>query len=203
MSSPEFPEINGNGWRHYHVLEAQDMLERLPEKDRAPAIGITDGPGIPPRTAINILVTLAAMPVATRREVFELYRSEDPRDVSLAISRSTGLPPIPDPRLAATRELIRSIKKMLQYLARSIDRRTDHHTEPLQHIIDLTKAELKLLEKEWAEFRRAEQRAQLAWLVPASTREGNEALKPRAEEIRTVRDRFAERDAAVGPTEFV
>jgi len=103
------------GWRDYHWLEAREVLERLPEADRGPALAFISEPGIPPRLAIAILEKLAKRKAADRREIFRLAASDDPRERSLAKTRAAELPPMPDPRLALTDSIRIACKRMLRY----------------------------------------------------------------------------------------
>lgn len=102
------------GWRDYHWLEAKEVLDRLPDADRGPALAFVAEPGIPPRTAIGILRKLAKRKPAARREIFRLAASEDPRDRSLAKTRAAELPPMPDPRLATLDDFHRRCARMLE-----------------------------------------------------------------------------------------
>ncbi|MEB2346930.1 MAG: hypothetical protein OZ948_19630 [Deltaproteobacteria bacterium] len=101
------------GWRDYHFLEAIEVVERLPVADREPALALVSEPGIPPRTAIEILRKLAKRKPAERREIYRLAASEDPRERSLAKTRAAELPPMPDPRLASLDDMRRRCRRML------------------------------------------------------------------------------------------
>lgn len=101
------------GWREYHWLEALEVLERLPEADRGPALALVSEPGIPPRTAIKIVRNLAKRKPAARREIYRLAASEDPRSRALAKTRAAELPPLPDPRLAMLDDMRRRCSRML------------------------------------------------------------------------------------------
>ena len=47
------------GWKQYHVLEARERLEKLPEMERPKAVALVSQPGIPPKDAIEIIGSLA------------------------------------------------------------------------------------------------------------------------------------------------
>lgn len=108
------PLLQALGWKPYHELEAEEILAKLPDSDRAPALTLVAEPGIPPRTAIEILYKLAKKKPSARREIFRLAESDDPRDRSLAKTRAIELPPMPDPRLSLFDEWRRRGALMLE-----------------------------------------------------------------------------------------
>ena len=195
--------MQGNGWKEYHVLEAREKLQRIPEKHQATAVAMTTELAIPPKTAITMLVNIAAMTASYRNETFAMYLSDARRKVSLAKSRIAALPPPPDDRVMGLEAALPLLKQALKFLKRLPGFTTDHHTANLQRILDLVKAELAVLRKEHRQMRKEELHSQLQHLDAACKQEGNEVLKPHADAIRDTRDRFAERDSAVGPEDLI
>jgi hypothetical protein len=55
--------------KQYHALEAREKLERIPASDRQAAIALVSQPGVPPKSAIQLLGNLAAMPAHERERV--------------------------------------------------------------------------------------------------------------------------------------
>lgn len=86
--------------KQYHVLEAREKLERLPEGERPKATALINQAGIPPKDAIAILGNLAEMPAENRQHIFAKAESADSRDRSDALTEAAKLPPMPDPRAA-------------------------------------------------------------------------------------------------------
>ena len=101
-----------NGWRKpSQKMAAQEALDRLPKTQRGAALEILAEPGVPPVTAVRILENLAAMPAKDRKRTFELYRSDDPQERSLAKSRAANVPPMPPVSLPLLRTAIREARK--------------------------------------------------------------------------------------------
>lgn len=94
------PVLAGPEVKQYHALEAREKLERIPEPDRPAAVALVNQMGIAPKTAIDMLGNLAAMPAPERERVLTLSESDDRRDRSLAITEAARLPAMPDERIA-------------------------------------------------------------------------------------------------------
>ncbi len=95
-------------------MAAQEALDLLPNTQHASALKMIAEPGVPPETAIKLLENIAAMPAKDRRRTFELYRSDDPQERSLAKSRAANLPPIPPASLTILRESIKVARRALK-----------------------------------------------------------------------------------------
>jgi ParB-like chromosome segregation protein Spo0J len=93
-----FPVFQKPDWRQYHVLEAREALNKLPEPERPKVVALIDQPGIPPKDAIQTLANVAAMPEQERHEILRLAESPDSRDRSRAITTAARKPAMPDPR---------------------------------------------------------------------------------------------------------
>ncbi len=104
------PFMGGDDWKQYHVLEARNHLERLPEDDRPKAASLINQPATPPKTALEMLHNLATMPAPERSHVFELADSPDARDRSLALTTAAKRPAMPDPRLTRLRAAIDELR---------------------------------------------------------------------------------------------
>lgn len=94
-----YPFMQGDGWKRYHVLEAGETLEKIPEEDRPTITAIVSEPAVPPRKAIDLIRNYSGMKPAERKEITRLYQSNDYRDRALAKSKVVQNPPPPDPRL--------------------------------------------------------------------------------------------------------
>jgi hypothetical protein len=107
----DYLPTTGQGWKQYHVLEAREHLERMPEPERVKAAKLIDQPGIPPKQAVAVLGNLAAMPEPERAHVLDLSESTDQRDRSLALTEAAKVPPMPDPRLPLLSDAIEALRK--------------------------------------------------------------------------------------------
>lgn len=106
-----YPVLQKPDWKQYHVLEAKERLEALPEPDREEAVKLIDQPGIPPKDAIGIIGNLGAMDSQERSEVFRLAASEDSRERDRALTTAARLPPMPDPRSTMLSRVVTDIRK--------------------------------------------------------------------------------------------
>lgn len=109
-----YPFMQDPAWKQYHVLQAAEQIERLPDEERPQAAKLIDQPGIPPQDAIPVLKNLAGMDDAERRRIFDLHESADVRDRNRALTEAAKRPPMPDPRItrlnSAARELTEAAK---------------------------------------------------------------------------------------------
>lgn len=121
-------------WKEYHILEAQEALEKLPEPERPKALQMISEPGVPPKRAVEILHNMAAMPAHERAEIFQLYDSEDPVRKSLAKTKAAKLPPEPHPWLVPVISCIRELKQCLGM------RPTDDFADRLRGIVEQLEA---------------------------------------------------------------
>lgn len=105
-----FPFMQKPDWKQYHVLEAKEAIDRIPEPERPAVAKLIDQPATPPRDAIRMVRNLAEMPAKERAEVIRLSESPDIRDQSLALTTAHKSPPMPDPRLNRIDRAIREIE---------------------------------------------------------------------------------------------
>lgn len=103
----EHPVFAGPGWRQSHVLAATEALEALPKRDQSVALDMISEPGVDPKSAVKMIETLAEKEPTERKQIADLYRSDDPEKRSLAKTRAAKLPPLPPPILADLDQAIR------------------------------------------------------------------------------------------------
>lgn len=105
-TAERFPFMQGDSWLETHVLDANRLIQKLPESERA---NLNDlfalGRGsINSRQTLEILTNLIALPNGERNDIYRLSRSADSRDRDRAITRAAARPPMPDPRIAILKE---------------------------------------------------------------------------------------------------
>ena len=113
-TADSFPVFQKPEWKAYHVLEAAEVIERLPEEDRQPVADLIDQPYCPPQAAIPVLRNLAKMDAPERKEILTLATSEDSRDRSLAMTRAAELPPMPDERYLVLEQAVTQIRRAIK-----------------------------------------------------------------------------------------
>jgi hypothetical protein len=113
-TAESYPFMQAPDWKQYHVLQARESLSKLPEAERPDAVALVAHAVAPPQTITEVLGKLAAKPAADRSEIYRLQASADPRERSLALTKAAELPPMPDPRWSAIREMERTIKGWLK-----------------------------------------------------------------------------------------
>lgn len=128
-TAEQFPFMQKPDWKQYHVLEAREAIEQLPEPERPKAAALIDKPATPPKVAIKMLRNVAAMPAPKREEVFRLDQSDDMRDRSLALTTAFETPPMPDPRLTRIERAIRELQEAITPFP------NDPETPMLQNVI--------------------------------------------------------------------
>ena len=106
-----YPFMQKPDWKQYHVLEAGELLRRIPDDDHDMVAALIDQPAIPPPDALKMLAHLAEMGTEDRHRVFALQMSADPRDRALALTLAARQPAMPDPRLILIQSAIREIRK--------------------------------------------------------------------------------------------
>jgi hypothetical protein len=109
-----YPVMQSPDWKQYHVLEAKEALEKLPEEERPVVVAMVGEPGIPPKLAIELIRNVGDMKPDERKEICQLYQSNDPRDRSLAKTKAAQLPPEPDPRLFPISDAIQALQKCVR-----------------------------------------------------------------------------------------
>ena len=121
-------------WRQSEVLAVRETLEDLPEEERQDAMGvlgcakILDG-----GSAAGLLRKIAAKKPDQRAALYQLSKSDDPRDKSRALSTAAELPPLPDPRLGCIDTALTALRRATQPYPR------DPLTPELQTIIGTLK----------------------------------------------------------------
>lgn len=93
-----FPFMQAPDWKQYHVLQAQEQIEKLPEEERPVAAALIDKPAIHPQNGIAILRNLTEMPTTKRQKIYAWNESDDTRERDLALTEAFKTPPMPDPR---------------------------------------------------------------------------------------------------------
>lgn len=108
-----YPFMESQHWRQSHVLAVNEHLEKLPEEEREPMMDLLAAAKLmDPALALRLIDNMAAKKDTERKRLYELSRSEDPRDVALAHTEAAELPPMPDPRLAPVEEVIGVLQRM-------------------------------------------------------------------------------------------
>jgi len=113
VAAETYPVLQGPGWKQYHAIEAAEVLNQLPEKDRGPLANLIDQPALPPTTALEMLRNVASKSDSERKEIITLAQSPDSRDRSLASTKAAELPPMPDQRIPLVRHAQIDIKKAI------------------------------------------------------------------------------------------
>jgi ParB-like chromosome segregation protein Spo0J len=98
-------------WKQYDVLEAHEALEKLPAPERASVAALLEQPGIPAKSAIEMVRNVASKPETERARIYELAESADLRDRQRAVTEAAAKPPMPDPRLSLLDDAARILKK--------------------------------------------------------------------------------------------
>jgi len=88
----QYPVLQRPGWQRHHVLDAGDLLEKLPEGQRAPIAALLDQDAIPPTTTIACLSHAVSMPVAKRQAIIRLAGSEEEFDRRRALTAIANVP---------------------------------------------------------------------------------------------------------------
>lgn len=109
----KYPFMESQHWRQSHVLAVNEHLEKLPGEEREPMMKLLAAAKLmDPALALRLIDNMAAKKNTERKRLYELSRSEDPRDVALAHTEAAELPPMPDPRLEPVEEIIRTLARM-------------------------------------------------------------------------------------------
>lgn len=111
LVDPVNPVFRSVGWRPSHIVAASEALEAIPKRDQEIVAQMVTEPGVDPKSAITMLETLAEKPAAERREIVNLYKSDDPAKRSLAKTRAAKLPPVPPAVLADLDQAVRWLDK--------------------------------------------------------------------------------------------
>lgn len=109
-----FPFMQKADWKQYHVLQAKEAIDQLPEPERPKVAALVDKPATPPSYAIRMIRNVAEMPAQKRAEIYRLDQSPDVREQSLALTTAIELPPMPDPRLTRLDRAIREIEAAIE-----------------------------------------------------------------------------------------
>jgi ParB/RepB/Spo0J family partition protein len=99
-TAEQFPFMQTGKWRQSDVLRIRERIEELPEAERESAATVLGCAKVmDPDLAVTLVENIVAHEPKQRQEIFELARSSDPRDQSLALTKAAKLPPMPDKRL--------------------------------------------------------------------------------------------------------
>jgi ParB family transcriptional regulator, chromosome partitioning protein len=100
-TAERFPFMQGAAWRQSHVLAVREKVAELPATEQEHAISVLGCAKVmDPALAVSLVEKLANKPEPERKQIYQLSQSEDPRERSLALTKTAELPPMPDPRLA-------------------------------------------------------------------------------------------------------
>lgn len=150
VTAEAYPALQKPEWKQYHVLEAKERLEALPEPERADAVKLIDQPGIPPKDAIGIIGNLASMAPEERGEIFRLAESDDSRERTRALTKAAERPPMPDPRSTMLRGVVRELKKAAREFPE------DPLSPRIEALIDPVMAVIAALDAAYQEIKRAD-----------------------------------------------
>jgi ParB/RepB/Spo0J family partition protein len=96
----QFPFMQGSQWRQSDVLRVRERLEEIKPEAREQTMAILGAAKmLDPELAVALVENIGAKKPAERQELFDLSQSDDPRKISLALTRAAEKPPMPDPRL--------------------------------------------------------------------------------------------------------
>jgi ParB/RepB/Spo0J family partition protein len=99
-TAERFPFMQAGKWRQSDVLRIRERIAELPEEEHEQAAGVLGcAKLLDPDMAVELMENLGAKKPKERQEIYELSRSTDPRDISLALTKAANLPPMPDRRL--------------------------------------------------------------------------------------------------------
>lgn len=127
------PVFQKPDWKQYHVLEAKTHLESIPA-DVVPAVmAIIDQPATPPKEALKVMASVAAMPAADRQRFVTLATSDDSRDRTRALTDAAAMTPMPDPRLKSLRDAMRGLSVCVR----------EYPDDPLTPRIDAAMTEIR------------------------------------------------------------
>jgi hypothetical protein len=93
-----YPFLQRAGWTTPSVLEAGQLIERIPDADRVPIFALLDQDAIPAKRAIQALASVVDN-ADRRREVIRLAQSPDEFERRSALAMIAEVPPPPDPGL--------------------------------------------------------------------------------------------------------
>jgi len=92
----------------------EPLIEKLPEEERPVVVRMTTQPGIPLPLAQKMAQKMAEAEPEQRREVIDLYRSDDVRDRNKAMTWAADRVTPADPRLVTYRECIRELRRTVR-----------------------------------------------------------------------------------------
>jgi ParB family chromosome partitioning protein len=111
----QFAFMQAGRWRQSDVLRIRERIAELPAEERASAAGVLNCAKLmDPDLAVELMDNLAAKKNAERQQIYELSRSEDPRDQSLALTKTAELPPMADPRLGVLDNVLRFLHSAIK-----------------------------------------------------------------------------------------
>jgi ParB/RepB/Spo0J family partition protein len=114
-TAEQFPFMQSGKWRQSDVLRIRERIMELPEEERESAAGVLACAKLmDPELAVQLMENLGAKKPKERQEIYELSRSTDPRDISLALTRTAELPPMPDPRRGVLDNVLRLLNAAIK-----------------------------------------------------------------------------------------
>jgi ParB/RepB/Spo0J family partition protein len=113
-TAEQFPFMQGAQWRQSDVLRVRERLDEIQPEAREQTMAILGAAKVlDPELAVTLVENIGTKKPAERQELFDLSQSDDPRKVSLALTRAAEKPPMPDPRLGI-------LDNVLHYLGAAI-----------------------------------------------------------------------------------
>ncbi len=108
-------------WSQRQVLEAAERLRALSADERDVLVAILSQTGVGEDTALGprIIRTMASFSSAKRARIVRLYRSDDPRERSLAATTLAAVPPEPDPHVKLLRDCTEALNRAAKLLTRA------------------------------------------------------------------------------------
>jgi ParB/RepB/Spo0J family partition protein len=114
-TAEQFPFMQGSQWRQSDVLRVRERLEEIKPEAREQTIAILGAAKVlDPELAVALVENIGAKKSAERQELFDLSQSDDPRKVSLALTRAAEKPPMPDPRLGILHNVLQHLNAAIK-----------------------------------------------------------------------------------------
>jgi ParB-like chromosome segregation protein Spo0J len=111
----QFPFMKAGKWRQSDVLRIRERIEELPQTERDDAAGVIGCAKLmDPDMAVTLVENLASKQPEERKQIYDLSKSADSRDKSLALTKAAELPPMPDPRLGILENILKSLQAAIK-----------------------------------------------------------------------------------------
>lgn len=105
-----YPFMQKPEWKQYHVLEAREALDKIPETEREVIASMASEAGTPQAEALKMVKNVAAMPDEERRKVVSAYQSADRRNQQWAQTRALDRAPYIDEREVVIGRILRDLR---------------------------------------------------------------------------------------------